>query len=553
MAVLHRNLLRWRDNAKEKQRLAISKRIANFMTNIYKNGKARQNWQSLAGLLRNTKFSKETNDLIQNIKKLVGLQSFINDINNKIKLDGLNQLKSGDTWLKMIDVLRGFFGFQDEKNKKKTLQRYVNRWKNTVDRMNVRDDKLNDALDNITKRLLIDNANTLGDVSYVKKIQDAVPVARATDFFKKLKYLSDKWDELIKNQGDKLRDLFDRLLKNYDAILRRKLVQWKDKAKLISKETAKKKIADFVENKYKTQLARDNWQKLAKSLDTYSSNKDLYSLLKVLKKRIALQSMAKSIDDAFKKPALDQLKDGADYVNLIKFLKRLFGDWENRNTIASLHHYLKRWSDKVNKIRDRDDKINKALDVLDKRVLNNTVATLADALLVKKFEDAIPAARAIEFFDKIVNKAKKLRALNDQQKHKIRRLINRLIRANNEVLRNKLNQWHDTSKKVIDEAAKRRIARLIENKYKTNKARDQWNKLVEKYDLYVNNRLIYYVRSRLRNWLRLRDMMEKLRNEFTKVGNDQFKEGAKLKHTLGFMKGLFDNWEERNKYLIKRY
>ncbi len=123
--------------------------------------------------------------------------------------------------------------------------------------------------------------------------------------------------------------------------------------------------------------------------------------------------MAKSIDDAFKKPALDQLKDGADYVNLIKFLKRLFGDWENRNTIASLHHYLKRWSDKVNKIRDRDDKINKALTVLDKRVLNNTVATLADALLVKKFEDAIPAARAIEFFDKIVNKAKKLRALND--------------------------------------------------------------------------------------------------------------------------------------------
>ena len=69
--------------------------------------------------------------------------------------------------------------------------------------------------------------------------------------------------------------------------------------------------------------------------------------------------------------------------------------------------------DKINKIRDRDDKINKALAVLDKSVFNNTIATLADALLVKKLEDAIPAARAFEFFDKIVNKAKKLRALND--------------------------------------------------------------------------------------------------------------------------------------------
>ncbi len=192
--------------------------------------------------------------------------------------------------------------------------------------MNVRDNKLNDALDNITKRLLIDNANTLGDVSYVKKVQDAVPVARATDFFKNLKYLSDKWDELIKNQGDKLRDLFDRLLKNYDAILRRKLVQWKDKAELITKEAAKKKIGDFFENKYKTGLARDNWQKLAKSLDIYSRNKDLYSL----KKRIALQLMEKSIDDAFKKLTLDQLRDGADYVNLIKFKKdySIFGKTE---------------------------------------------------------------------------------------------------------------------------------------------------------------------------------------------------------------------------------
>ena len=69
--------------------------------------------------------------------------------------------------------------------------------------------------------------------------------------------------------------------------------------------------------------------------------------------------------------------------------------------------------DKINKIRDRDDKINKALAVLDKSVFNNTIATLADALLVKKLEDAIPAARAIEFLDKIVNKGKKLRALND--------------------------------------------------------------------------------------------------------------------------------------------
>ena len=553
MAVLRRNLQRWRNNAADKQKEALYNRIANFLTSKYKIGKARILWVDLAGKLRNTKYSNETKDLIDNIKKLVGLQTFINDIAGKIKKDGLAKLKNGDTWLRMLDVLRGFFGYQDIKNKNKTLKRYLNRWKNNVDRLAVRDNKLADAFENITKRLLIDNANTFGDFYLVKKVNDAVPVARALDFFKNLRNLSDKWDELLRKQGDKLRDLFDRLLKNYGAILKRKLVQWKEKARRITEETAKNKIAQFTANKYKTSLARDNWQRLAKSLDTYSSNKDLYKLLRELKKRIALQSMAKAIDDAFKKPALDQLKDGADYVGLINFLQRLFGDWENRNTIALLHHTVKRWRDKVAKIRQRDDKINKALDILDKNVLTTTVSHVADAFLVKKFQDTIPAARAVDFFDNVNKISQRMRALNDQQANKIKRLLLKLIRFKAEKLGRKFNQWRDTAKKMTEEAAKRRIARLIENKYKTNLARDKWNKLVEKYDLFVNNRLIYYVRARLRNWLRLKDMMEKLRTEFNKVGNDQFKEGAKLKHTLGFMKGLFDNWEERNKYLTKRY
>ena len=553
MAVLRRNLKRWRDNAYDITKTAISKRIASFLTNKYKTGKARNNWCDLAGKLRMTKYSGETRDLIRNIKKLVGLQTFINDISGKIKEDGLNQLKQGNTWLRVIDVLKGFMGFQDTRNKKKALQRYLNRWRNTVERLNNRDNKLADAFDNINKRLLIDNANNFSDICIVKKLNDAIPVARCRDFFKKAKALSEKWDELIKNQGDKLSDLFDRLLKNYGAILKRKVVQWRDRAKKITKQTAENRIAQFIANKYKTSIARDHWQRLSKSLDTYSSNKDLYKLLRELKKRIALQSMAKAIDDAFKKPALDQLKDGADYIGLINFLQRLFGDWENRNTIATLHHMVKRWRDKVSKIRQRDEKITKALDVLDKKLLTTNVEHMADVFLVKKFTETIPAARAAEFFKTIFTKAQRIRGINDQQVQKIKRFMLRKIRFYEDFNKRKLNQWRDNAKKITEEANKRKIARFTENKYKTKLARDNWNKLVEKYDLYVNNRLLYNVRSRLRNWLRLKDMMEKLRNEFTKVGNDQLKEGAKFKHTLAFMKGLFDNWEERNKYLIKRF
>ena len=48
-------------------------------------------------------------------------------------------------------------------------------------------------------------------------------------------------------------------------------------------------------------------------------------------------------------------------------------------------------------------------------------------------------------------------------------------------------------------------------------------------------------------------MAEKLRNRFTIVGLDQYKEGIEFKKILVLMRSLFTNWEERNKFLAKRF
>jgi len=241
MSIIRRNLKRWKNNTDEMTKEINSKRISKYLTDVYKINKARIMWKSLGGKLKFSKYSKETRDLIHNIKKLVGLQTFINDITDKIKQDGLNQLKTGDYWLRMIEVLNKFFGIQDEKNKHKIIKKYLNRWKNNVDRLNARDNKLDMALDSVNKRLIIDNANASSDVFLVKKVTDVIPYARAKDFFKNLKAISDNWDRIVLEQGDKLRDLFDRLLKNYGAILKRKVVQWRDKARKITEQTAQKK------------------------------------------------------------------------------------------------------------------------------------------------------------------------------------------------------------------------------------------------------------------------------------------------------------------------
>ena len=71
--------------------------------------------------------------------------------------------------------------------------------------------------------------------------------------------------------------------------------------------------------------------------------------------------------------------------------------------------------------------------------------------------------------------------------------------------------------------------------------------------MYVNKTALFQLKQRLRNWLKLRDMAEKLRNRFTIVGLEQYKEGIEFKKILVLMRSLFENWEERNKFLAKRF
>ena len=99
-------------------------------------------------------------------------------------------------------------------------------------------------------------------------------------------------------------------------------------------------------------------------------------------------------------------------------------------------------------------------------------------------------------------------------------------------LKRKLLQWKDNAKLLSKEAAKNRIAKWTEVKYKTAVARESWRDLSGKYDMYINKSYLFQLKTRLRNWLKLRDMAEKLRNRFTIVGLDQYKEGIEFKKIL---------------------
>ena len=75
---------------------------------------------------------------------------------------------------------------------------------------------------------------------------------------------------------------------------------------------------------------------------------------------------------------------------------------------------------------------------------------------------------------------------------------------------------------------KNKIAKWAKDAYRSTIARQNWKDLANKYDMFVNKTALFQLKQRLRNWLKLRDMSEKLRHRFTTVGFDQYKEGRFL-------------------------
>jgi len=108
-------------------------------------------------------------------------------------------------------------------------------------------------------------------------------------------------------------------------------------------------------------------------------------------------------------------------------------------------------------------------------------------------------------------------------------------------LRRKLLQWNNTAKKLNKEINSSKVTRWTERTYNTAVARNDWKKLVAEYDIFINKTALYQLKTRLRNWLKLRDMAEKIRNRFTKVSTEQLKEGVEFKKILVLMRTFFEN------------
>ena len=458
-------------------------------------------------------------ELRNKLIKYKTLEDFSERIRNKFIKSGIDQLKEGANYITIIKYLRKMFEDFDDVNKLLTLKYYLDKWNDKVKKLKNRENKLKKGLNEIEKRQLINDTNTIADSELTKQLNI-------------------------------LRRIINRLIRSDDDILRNKLRQWLSNANKIRDNAAKNRIAQWIEERYRISNARKNWEKLSNLYELYMNKKPIYELRQRLIKYKTLNDLSDKLKNRFTHSGIDQLNEGINYIILLKTCRKIFENVDEINKLITLKYYLNKWNDKSKKLKNRENKLKKGLEEIEKRQLINDINIIADAEITQRLLHSIPVARAYNFLDKFKDFVNKRNKLSKVRISILTKIITKLTRYTDEHLRNNLRKWLSNANKIRDEAAKNRIAQWLEERYKISNARKNWKKLYNLYQLYMNKKPLYELRQRLIKYITLKDLTDKLRNKLTKTGNDQLKDGIKYITLLKRLRKLLEDADDNNNYSI---
>jgi len=118
---------------------------------------------------------------------------------------------------------------------------------------------------------------------------------------------------------------------------------------------------------------------------------------------LTLKNLSDKLRNKLAKEGNDQFKDGIKYITLLENLRKLLNDADDNNNYKTLLNYLRKWNDKAQKLKQREDLLKDALDLIHQKNLKNSVNTIKNVSILKKLNSAIPVSRAYDFLDKLRN------------------------------------------------------------------------------------------------------------------------------------------------------
>ena len=218
-------LFKWLYRAKYNMMESNVKKIQNTFRNYKKNKSVINNWFKLVKSLKNKEYKNEMNYIINAIKTLFGFNKIKNSIVKKTNKNTFQNFQkyNKDSLFKI--KMRNIINNLNDKRYPSFIQKYFIKWNKNIKKEISREEKLNDLLYTIEKRMNINYVKYLSQVSLIKNIFDLYATIRKYECFKRLVKYS-KAKKYIYNFSYDLSSAFNDIKLNEKKIILSKILKY---------------------------------------------------------------------------------------------------------------------------------------------------------------------------------------------------------------------------------------------------------------------------------------------------------------------------------------
>ena len=217
------------------------------------------------------------------------------------------------------------------------------------------------------------------------------------------KYLNIWRNKAMRYKGimELLRSIFNSYDDFKNNLIRYNLYRWQFKAKFLTQLEQARIISEFCKPLLKYNRAIQNWHKLADGLRNLNKDLELEEIYKKLKQLIGIQRMKKPIINDARRTVFDKLIRNRKMKQFLYKIRPYFGkndEFWNKNL---LREYFDKWKNNVQKLKERENALQKMMELLDKLRIKNDSNNIADVSILKKFLHDYPLIRAVGFLRKL--------------------------------------------------------------------------------------------------------------------------------------------------------
>ena len=291
------------------------------------------------------------------------------------------------------------------------------------------------------------------------------------------------------NREQILKDIFTKLYNKDSGTKNKYFNRWRDIKNKLNNDTAKKRFAKYIADRYRISNARKNWQKLSENIFLKKRSLELFEIIHRTRKNISINKLKNPFINIARKIFLNKLKEDKRKENILDKLYNIIPKRENSNNDIILRKYLLNWLEQIKKTNEREKKMKNALNTIDKKIIKSDLEKIKSVFLIKKLTHDIPYIRSKLF----LNNLKK----NSNNQTKFENLSKNLQIADGNI---KNQNKQKILNKILKLYAYKKLEGLINacNDYDQNIMKQKYGKeLLQKLLINMTNRSQYNYENRI--------------------------------------------------------